>query len=229
MFRSARADSFNLFGFRDTTDTLGIDSNVDWSHRFPHSILTDVGYRFSRLRNQIQPNFEGKENISGNAGITGNDQDSTNWGPPNLVFSSGTSALTDGISTFDRNRTDGLAVSAIWTHRRHTTTFGTDLRRQEFNQLHQQNPRGVFTFTGAATAGAASPVGSDFADFLLGVPDTSKLAFGNPDKYFRQTVYDAFANDDLRLRPELTVNIGLRWEIAPDRTEGPPRQPGCRA
>ena len=218
-FRSARADTFNLFGFRDTTDTLGLDSNVNWSHRFPHIILTDVGYRFSRLRTQVQPNFEGKQNISGNAGITGNDQDSTNWGPPDLVFSSGVSALTDGISAFNRNRTDALAITATWTHRRHTTTFGTDLRRQEFNQLNQGNPRGAFTFTGAATAGTASLVGSDLADFLLGVPDTSKLAFGNPDKYFRQTVYDAFVSDDWRIRPELTVNAGLRWDYGSPLTE----------
>ena len=32
--------------------------------------------------------------------------------------------------------------------------------------------------------------GSDFADFLLGVPDTSAIAFGNADKYFRESVYD---------------------------------------
>ena len=218
-FRSSRVDSSNLFGFRDTTDTLGIDGNVNWSHRFPHSILTDVGYRFSRLRTQIQPNFQGRQNISGDAGITGNDQDSTNWGPPDLVFSSGIAALTDGISAFNRNRTDALTATATWTHRRHTTTFGTDLRRQEFNQLNQQNPRGVFSFTGAASAGTASAVGSDFADFLLGVPDTSKLAFGNPDKYFRQTVYDAFVSDDWRIRPELTVNAGMRWDYGSPLTE----------
>ncbi len=39
------------------------------------------------------------------------------------------------------------------------------------------DPRGTFTFTGAAS-------GSDLADFLLGIPDTSSLAFGNADEYF---------------------------------------------
>src|SRR5262249_43920710 len=76
----------------------------------------------------------------------------------------------------------------------------------------QQNPRGTFTFTGAAA-------GYDFAGFLLGTPDTSALAFGNADKYFRASYYDAYVNDDWRLRPSLTVNGGVRWEYSAPITE----------
>ena len=47
---------------------------------------------------------------------------------------------------------------------------------------------------------------------MLGIPDTSTLAFGNADKYFRQPVYDAYVTDDWRLRPELSINAGIRWE-----------------
>jgi hypothetical protein len=70
----------------------------------------------------------------------------------------------------------------------------------------------MFTFTGGAT-------GSDFADFLLGIPDTSSIAFGNADKYFRESVYDAFLNDDWRISPELTLNAGVRWEYGAPITE----------
>ena len=61
--------------------------------------------------------------------------------------------------------------------------------------------------------------GSDFADFLLGIPDTSSIAFGNADKYFRESVYDAFLNDDWRISPELTLNAGVRWEYGAPITE----------
>jgi hypothetical protein len=94
--------------------------------------------------------------------------------------------------------------------------FGSDFRRQEFDYLSQQNPRGIFTFTGDATGGTP---GSDFADFLLGIPDTSSIALGNADKYFRQSVYDAFINDDWRINPELTLNAGVRWEYGAPITE----------
>ena len=92
-FRSSRADSTNLFGFLDTTDTLGIDTNVNWSHRYLHQMFVVLGYHFTRLRTDVRPQFENRENISGNAGIGGNDQDPANWGPPALIFSSGIAGL----------------------------------------------------------------------------------------------------------------------------------------
>lgn len=62
-------------------------------------------------------------------------------------------------------------------------------------------------------------IGSDLADFLLGVPDTSQIAYGNADKYFRQKVYDLFVNDEWRIKPELTLNVGLRWDYGTPMTE----------
>src|SRR5438046_7474469 len=110
----------------------------------------------------------------------------------------------------------------LWNHNRHNFRCGGDFRRQQFNYLSQQEPRGTFTFTGAATQGSANGVavgGSDFADFLLGIPDTSSIAFGNADKYFRQSVYDAYLADDWRMSPQFTLNAGIRWEYGAPITE----------
>jgi hypothetical protein len=211
-FLNSRVDATNLFHFRDTTKTFGIDSDVTWQHRFPHQLFVETTYRFSRLRTDVTPFFANRTNISGNAGITGNLQDATNWGPPTLNFSSGIASLTDGISAFDRNQTDGVGINATWTHRRHTVTFGGDFRRQQFNQLQQANPRGTFAFTGEAT-------GSDLRDFLTGVPDASTVAFGNADKYFRESVSDLFVVDDWRVKPELTLTSSIRWDYGAPITE----------
>lgn len=220
-FQSSRADTANLFNFRDTTNTLGIDSSVNWSHRFRHQAFVNLGYHFTRLRTEVRPEFANREDISGEAGINGNSQAPTDWGPPTLVFSSGIASLTDAQSEFNRNRTDAVSLSVSTTHKRHTVMFGGDFRRQEFNEFSQQNPRGTFTFTGVATrgGGSSSTSGSDLADFLLGVPDTSALAFGNADKYFRQSVYDAYVTDDWRVRPELTINAGMRWDYGAPLSE----------
>lgn len=85
-FQNLRSNSANLFQFRDTTKTFGIDTNMHWQHRFPHQLFVDTSYRFARLRTDIAPYFASRTNISGNAGITGNNQDATNWGPPDLNF-----------------------------------------------------------------------------------------------------------------------------------------------
>ena len=224
-FQSIRSNSTNLFHFLDTTNTLGINSNVHWSHVWHHEFYVDLGFNFSRLRTEVRPAFTNRTNVSGEAGVNGNLQDASDWGPPTLAFSSGIASLNDAVRAFDRNRTDGLSESTSWSRRGHNLAFGGDLRRQEFNYLSQQNPRGTFTFTGAGTAGtpdATSPTqttGSDLADFLLGTPDTSAIAFGNADKYFRQGVYDLFFTDDWRVRPELTINAGMRWEYGAPLTE----------
>jgi hypothetical protein len=211
--QSGRNSGSNLFRFLDKTDTLGINTNVNWGHRFSHQLFLTTGYRFSRLRTQVVPNFANRINVSGEAGITGNNQDPDNWGPPTLVFSSGIATLSDAQSSYDRNETNSVTTSLAWNRGRHNVTLGGDFRRQEFNYLSQQNPRGTFTFTGIASGV------SDFADFLHGVPDTSAIAYGNADKYFRQSVYDAYLTDDWRLRPELTINAGIRWEYGAPITE----------
>lgn len=219
-FQSTRSDSVNLFGYVDQTGTLGMNSNIHWTHRIKPSLFLFTGYTFSRLRSEVTPNFANRANISGNAGINGNDQDPADWGPPALNFSTGFTGLQDANSSFNRNRADDVTASALIYRSKHNVTFGGEFRKQQYNELFQQNPRGTFTFTGAATqgpAGAAS--GSDLADFLLGIPDTSSIAYGNADKYFRQPVYAAFFNDDFRVLPILTINAGLRWDYGAPMTE----------
>ncbi|MBV9744178.1 MAG: TonB-dependent receptor, partial [Acidobacteriia bacterium] len=89
---------------------------------------------------------------------------------------------------------------------------GGDFKRQEFNLLSQQNPRGTFSFTGVTA-------GSDFAGFLLGIPDTSSIAYGNADKYFRSSIYEAYVQDDWRMSPGFTFDFGVRWEYWTPITE----------
>ena len=51
------------------------------------------------------------------------------------------------------------------------------------------------------------------------MPDTASIAFGNADKYFRSSSYDAFVQDDWRMRSAFTLNVGLRWEYNSPITE----------
>lgn len=212
-FQSDRSGNTNLFGFTDDTRALGLDTSISWKHRLQRSLFLTTTYSYSRLRTDIAPYFANRTNVSGNAGISGNNQDPEYWGPPTLVFSSGIASLTDGISAFNRNQTNAISSVLGWYHGHHGITVGGDFRRLEFNYLTQQNPRGTFTFTGAATSKG------DFADFLTGTPDTSSIAYGNADKYFRQSTYDLYATDDWRVHPDLTLNVGARWEYGAPITE----------
>ncbi len=184
----------------------------------------DFGVQYSRSAVRLTPFFANRRNVSAEAGITGNNQEPENWGPPSLNFSSGIAGLSDAQQSFTRNQTSGVSYTGTWMREPHTFTFGADFRRQQFNYLSQQDARGSFTFTGAATQQVVNGVpvagtGSDFADFLLGIPDTASIAFGNADKYFRSSSWDAYFTDDWRVSSGLTVNLGLRWEYNSPITE----------
>ncbi len=138
--QSTRAGSENLFGFVDTTDTLGINTNINWAHRFNTHLFFYASYKFSRLRTRVAPEFEDRENIAGAAGISGDDQDAADWGPPSLGFSSGIFGLSDGNSLFNRNRTDGFSGSAAIYRGHHNITLGGDFREQEFNDFFRTEP-----------------------------------------------------------------------------------------
>jgi len=214
----------NIFGFVDKFNTQGINLQISEQHRFTARTFGTFQFQYNRYSNRTTPYFENRENVSGNAGITGNNQEPVNWGPPTLSFASTIAGLSDAVSAFNRNQTIASSYNVSWNHGRHNVTYGGDFRRQEFNQLSQQNPRGAFTFTGASTSNIVNGIpvpgtGSDFAGFLLGIPDTSSLAFGNADKYFRSSMMDAFVNDDWRVGPSLTVSLGLRWDYGSPITE----------
>jgi hypothetical protein len=210
--QSMRSDTPNIFQFLDTGNSLGLNTSVNWRHRFTPRFFGTFGFQFSRQAIRTTPFFANRENIAGAAGIAGDNQDPVNWGPPNLNFASGIQALSDAAPSFTRNQTSGVSFGGLWNRGRHNFQFGSDFRRQQFNLLSQQDPRGTFGFTGNAA-------GYDFAGFLLGIPDTSAIAFGNADKYFRASNYDAYLTDDWRIAPNLTVNVGARWEYWSPITE----------
>jgi hypothetical protein len=223
--QDSRSSSLSLFEFQhnnflDTTAALGINTNANWYHRFTQRLSINAGYQFSRARTHLNPFFANRINVEGNAGINGGDTTAAYWGPPSLSFTqSGITGLSDGSSSDNRSETNALSFQMNWNRLRHNVAIGGDFRRQEVNNLNQANPEGSFTFTGAATQNAAGAGGSDFADFLIGVPDTSNIAYGNADKYMRQSVYDLYANDDFRVNPELSINAGVRWEYGAPVTE----------
>ena len=207
-YMSSRSDNQNLFQFLDTTNTAGVNAGVSWRRNITTRYFATFAFNYSRMSARITPFFANRENISGAAGIAGNDQTAVNWGPPSLQFANGISGLSDVQAAFNRNQTGALSLSQFWSRGRHNVSFGADYRRHQFNVLSQQDPRGSFTFLSVS-----------LVDFLLGFPETSSIAFGNADKYLRGATYDAFATDDWRISPGLTINAGARWEYGPPLTE----------
>jgi hypothetical protein len=168
-----------------------------------------LSYRFSRSSTNLTPYFDNlpNGNVAGLLGIAGTYQQPLYQGPPSLSFTNGFQGLSDGNFSANHNQTSAVGESVIWIRGTHNMSFGADFRRQQFNNLSERNPRGTFGFTGTAT-------GYDMADFMLGYADTASIAYGNADKYFRASWWDAYFNDDWRISTRLSINFGLRWDYA---------------
>ncbi|HUX66854.1 MAG TPA: carboxypeptidase regulatory-like domain-containing protein [Terriglobales bacterium] len=210
--QSIRSDSPNLFGFLDTHTSLGLNADLTYRHGFTPYLYGTFGFAYSRMAIATTPYFARRENVSGLAGIAGNDPAPANWGPPTLAFASGLAGLGDAEALRNRNQTAAFRFDGYWNHYDHNLYWGGEVRRLQFNDWQQQNGRGTFRFNGAAS-------GNDFADFLLGIPDAASLALGNPDKYFRETDYALYLADDWRVSDSLSLDWGVRWEYAAPITE----------
>jgi len=211
-WQRTRTESGSIFGFVDTSAVSGIDAPINWSHRISQFVSVRLRYQYTALTTDSTPFFANVENVSGDAGIAGNNQDPANFGPPTLLFSSGVATLGTAQYGSNRDRTHAAGAETLWNHGRHNVTIGGDYRRRLLDVVSQQNARGTLSFTGSST-------GSDVADFLLGLPRTSAIAFGNADKSLRASAADAYVTDDWRLSPTFTANVGLRWEFESPFTE----------
>jgi hypothetical protein len=204
-------DGTTLFGFNDRTQSANTDIGVNWNRRVSQFLQLRTRYQFTKQSTTVTPYFANLTNVSGEAGITGNNQEPMNWGPPSLRFSS-IAGLSDALPRQSDSITHAAGAEAFLFRGRHNFTIGGDVRRHLIDVISQQDPRGSFTFTGAAT-------GHDVADFLLGTPTTASIAFGNADKYFRGFSYDAYITDDWRIGPSFTLTAGVRWEYEAPLTE----------
>jgi trimeric autotransporter adhesin len=223
-FQSSRGDNPTLLGFLDVNRSLGGNLSLNWRRSFTPRFNTSFGYQFRRQSSRTLSFFQNRENISGIAGITGNNQEAVNWGPPTISFMSGLASLSDAVPASSHTQSSALTASSYWYHGNHTLSFGGEYHRQQLNLHSQQNPRGSFSFTGASTLGASLSfplpgARNDFAGFLLGIPDTVSIAFGNADKYFRSSSYNAYVADDWRVRRSFSINVGVRWEYWSPVTE----------
>jgi Carboxypeptidase regulatory-like domain/TonB dependent receptor-like, beta-barrel len=216
-FQRRKTETAQLFGFLDPGNGFGDSTDLSWTHNVGANAVNTAHLTFNRNRTTQDSYFSFGPNIAAELGINGTSQEAINFGPPTVSFTNFAS-LTDALPSNSVVQSLGESESFAWVKKDHTLTFGGDYKRYDRNIITDQNARGTFQFSGLATSAftaSGQPVvntGFDFADFLLGLPQSSSVQFGNRSTYFRQNAWDLFANDDWRVNPKLTLMFGVRYE-----------------
>jgi len=99
-----------------------------------------------------------------------------------------------------------------WVHGNHTYKFGGDLRRQRFDQTLYFNVSGDYFYFGGGPNDAETDNGNLYPNFLLGVPDQYGQGSAQTENVRSTSAY-LFAQDSWKIKPNVTLNYGLRWEF----------------
>ena len=236
---SQKDDSFVRFSYEDQPSTIpapfnnvldgggffdGLENNsyrsvaISEVHVFTPNVINEFRLGYNRINShRYQLNFD--KNIAGDPqyGINypGIPFGPLNGGLPEIDFGDGTATI--GSSTFLPSKeiqnsyvfTDNLN----WIRGRHSFKFGAEIRREQFTIFQPAASRGNLGFGNEFTDNPASPSsgGAAFASFILGIPDFGLItSLHNVD--YRRQIYAGYVQDDFRVTPRLTLNLGLRYE-----------------
>jgi trimeric autotransporter adhesin len=149
-------------------------------------------------------------------GINGVSRNSFDWGLPAIAFAQFT-GLRDVTPTLRANRNFTFADTVNWSRGKHNLKSGGEFRRLRFDLQSSSDAEGSFAFTGFATSqlvnGTAVPgTGSDFADFLLGLPQKTHVQYSNAAFSFHGNAWNLYFLDDWRIAKNVSLNLGLRYE-----------------
>jgi Carboxypeptidase regulatory-like domain/TonB dependent receptor len=125
----------------------------------------------------------------------------------------------DGVEIF-HDTTLEFEDMLTWTHGRHVVTGGAEFFHYIINDLYPGNQgiAGDFDFTGQFTGNGVNGTsgGNGAADFLLGLPE--EVDEGTPQNVnMANSLFGAFAQDNWKVTPKLTLNLGLRYEVTTAR------------
>jgi outer membrane receptor protein involved in Fe transport len=184
-------------------------------HVFGPNLVMELKADFSRYVVQSLPVNYGK-NISQQLGLQGVNIDADSSGLS--IFSiAGLTTLGDAsyIPILTTNNLFQEIATFTYIRGAHSIKFGADLRRRQTDAFQSPTARGQFSFSSNFTndpSGAIAGSGNAVASFLLGYPDSTTRSKYLIYPGLRNWEAAGFVQDDWRVTPWLTLNLGLRYD-----------------
>src|SRR6201988_5227262 len=212
-FGTGKLNEALLPGFGRQLTTKSNNVAFSHTHYFTPDVLNE--FRFGYLRasgGQVSANSG--NDFASTVGLNGVTQNPADEGYPKVALGGLFSNIGDPTTFVTRRDTSIEFYDNVFINRgAHKFKFGIYLFRLNFNPLNPEAARGSFAFTGQFTGARPTQSGNAFADFLLGYPGSAQVGIGRGDENGRTTWFHSYVQDDWNPTRDLTINIGLRWEI----------------
>jgi hypothetical protein len=212
-----------LNGTKLNTDFL--QAALSNTRGFGPSALNEFRFGYNRFYNSLGFELSNVRNVPAELAIPGLAPvlPPNAWGIPNITITGYSMFGNLGDGPFvNHNRIRQWTDTFSLTRGKHTLRFGAEVRTDDYDQIGNSVTIGRFTFDSSATQNPAARkgTGNGFGDFLLGLPKTSEGALDLAIVKFRALSQAWFIDEKWRLRPDLTLSIGLRYENTPPWMDG---------
>ncbi len=193
--------------FGSTNRTPGVLAYIRYLRSLTPGMYLEAGVSFSRRTNrQVWP-YSADKDWAAETGFIGGTKNPVAAGPPYVQITSymilGPAYDIPKIWAYNNYQ---YTATAAWIRGRHNTRFGFDYLRAQYFSRNYGDTRGRISFDGSFTRFSV-------ADFMLGWIRSSRRQLDAAGPYHFLGTYAAFFQDDLKLRPSLTLNLGLRYEL----------------
>jgi len=206
LFEPFTGPSFPLVpGYGDNVPSRDQNAMIAETHVFTPALLNEIRLGFDRVSLGVYQQDSG-QNVNAQVGLPEVSTNPRDYGLSSISVT-GFSPLGDESNNPQHGTTNvyQLTDNLTWVHGRHQAKFGVDLRILQQNAYRDVESRGFIDFLGLFT-------GNALEELLLGLATDSGVATLNNQEHLRTHSYNFFANDNWRLRPNLTLILGLRYE-----------------
>jgi hypothetical protein len=200
-------------GYPGPAEIRAQQAGINYVHTFSPTLILEQRIGYSRLANHVLPPNYG-HNVMTELGVPGINIDADSSGMSEFSVS-GFQAIGDSPSLpiIDYNNVYQYAADMTKSHGNHTFKWGTNLIERRMMQFQSNQSKGLFSFDTSPTSNGQGSGGNAVASLLTGYPTStsrSKTLYW-PD--FHGAEYGFFVQDDWRVSRNLTLNLGLRYDI----------------